>query len=609
MVQSSCENNLDKLNAYINTTFIKNNYINNQKKPTETKSKIWYFKISKEIKNTNIVKCKIQNNMIATDFNNETPPIINNNVDNYALLNWENMKKYGTCTQQKKFAQIRDKFFLRFQQDVYKTKYIFIDFINSGSKSATSDLDIILTPKNNLSITLNQLNQFRIEIIEEYSKYFQKIKMEKMFDANIYAQPFYYIDFLQTRLNECVNYVNISISIDKAEAEVQIPKSIIYIDSMNEIFKIKQYAFSLFRCFKSNPALSNLILNIELREKINTEYNKILEEIEKNIKSNEDHYSSYLTNYINNLNCTIGLNIQERSIKAIENLCMCTFYVDEAYHSQGAVLDVNVPITIINTIDELKLDECIADKYIVEWTDKFYDSLPNFYLICSIFDNLGFIYELKNGYIDINKLIIKISKYMVRIYDAIYKLYIKNADYPIDIIITKRDIYNKINEFRKLGNEKQIIKLINSSILLSDNTIDKELTLLKQEIYNIVSIIEPEKESLNESPNSSRSPSSINLRSPSTRSPSTRSPSTRSPSLFRSCTLGVGPRRRRSNDGSSSFNSPTCSRSCSKYNMTNFIPIPSKNSLPVNANNTSCKGGKVNNSLKRKLLHLKSIKE
>jgi hypothetical protein len=395
--------------------------------------KIWYFKITKvklnvQVKQNQSITAKIttvaEKKSVIKVGKKEYKLIIKPDDTTYALLIWENITNYGDDAQQKQFFNIRKKLII---DNLLQTKLIDgVTYKKVGSNNITSDIDIVLTVNN--FTDLPNLIKSRNLILKEYNQYFA-IPMEIMFDTNIYAQPFYYTSqFILGRI-QCVNW-NIDIikptNVRNAQTVVSNTNSInniYYLKNDEQEFIAEQYKFACYRLNKSFKDLDN----------ITSWLNQYINPIKQlNIVKNDKHslYNQYLNNYISIINPSGSINCTDKNKQtqlAINALCMCTFYVDEAYHSQGAVLDVTIPEIYLN--GEYRIDNQLIFKY--------YKMSPHNY-ICSILDNLGFACEnIDNLY--------KASKYVNRICKATLALYKETTiDFKSsDKIKEIEDLYNK----------------------------------------------------------------------------------------------------------------------------------------------------------------------
>lgn len=274
---------------------------------------------------------------------------------NYKLFTWENIK-HEPKERKQKFQTIRMKVMEKLMED--QDKDFKINWDSSGSTSPDSDLDITLVPDLVPTKDASFFSNYYKKIIDRYSSYFE-LPMEKMFDMNIYASPFFYVHNNEIELaGRCATNVRWEdIAVESVKGSY---KSLSYLCvSPQEIIE-HQYPYAQGKKTAFQGDKTRL-------------------------------YCTELDNYTRAVFVSNNAH-DDPTLTALESLSRSTLYVEEAYHTQGAVLHVNCP---------------------QEFREACYNNMHAQYFVCSMYENLRCAREkATNGNYD------KAIKYACRYYEA-----------------------------------------------------------------------------------------------------------------------------------------------------------------------------------------------
>lgn len=416
------------------------------------------------------------------------------------LVEWANIVDDTGLGLLTEYNDIRKQVFQVLQYFVNYKYLIHIKWSVVGTsivESESSDLDIVLTPMTLEGIGM--LQKCENEINALYNSYFC-LPMHQMFEANIYAIPFFYynleipsdqtLTLYKGRLNGICFDDEPCVRLSRATTDKHINQHrILHNGSPQESPTGRSTEYGTgsptsTQC-KSVTILHPIAGSSDYESYVEQQIWFSLARFGSTLNSKEVVGTAYLvyTNYIKSKTITetkdywlaqyIDSTKEYRfdAITAINALCMCTFYVEDAYHSQGAVLDVTIP-----------------EDYQCQLKNK----LPKFYFVCSVFDNLGFIAELymrikgadfnpnddwfSSYNADVRKFI-KITKYVDRIFEAFIKLDCVKYDEKLaglakDINNVRKTVFNPNDYTAKLKDKViQFNKMCGNNVLTHMTTI------------------------------------------------------------------------------------------------------------------------------------------
>jgi hypothetical protein len=392
-------------------------------------------------------------------------------------LTWNDIQNYGSKSQKTKFVRLREKLKNNLQKRFEKLNKS-IRWIDTGSKSISSDLDITLVPKLHEQQPDNTFIDYYNKVMEFYNTKFKD--MNELFNMNIYASPFIYIYLANTYLINNVNFVNdidlspilpnspkltrqpsiwpnsprtpkrqlpnskqpsISTTTSSKHLIPTQPDKIYFLNSSDENIKKSQYEYLSY--FIENENLLKLINQTYKSEydwqnditgknnlKELEEYNNISKltiNDEKRKLLNNITYKSLIRQYVELVFLPTDkiVNKEENTSKALDILSKSTFFLDEAYHTQGSILHVVMQ-------PEFKQD--------------YFPVISPLYFVCSVYENLGYAEHFKDKYTDKDKGIIKASKYIERFAEALIIIILRllNIDFKSNNLFYYSDseLYN-----------------------------------------------------------------------------------------------------------------------------------------------------------------------
>ena len=318
--------------------------------------------------------------------------------------------------------------------------------LSYGSMHSTSDYDICIH------------STFSDEIIENFNRYFFKIfenNSASLFDTNIVADDF--VTFIKC------NYPHYKKINNGTEGEIQ------YLDVNTKNDIINQHSWAYLKIFHGLKKLnlSNEILHFN--EIMKTYNNKIVERTiclyNENVterKNLSDIYKNVFQlhkKFINNSNSVNDLELT----KLKDLMSNSNFYSEEMLYTQGAVFHVAKRM-------QLKENRIPLTKHQV------FDS---------VLENIGEIidYFNKNSNKEFYSISIGISKYFVRLYDALELL-----DCKQDSVQYFWNIFNKIinDVYRRSNLEKdQYIKMLESYMISLANLYQIDKNIINNYITNM----------------------------------------------------------------------------------------------------------------------------
>lgn len=310
----------------------------------------------------------------------------------YIRLTWELLTLYGTVKQLKHYDRIRRKHVNKLM-DTYCTVKQKCTVEMIGSISPKSDIDINLTSKKNIDSVLKK-------IYKAHDKEYPSDSLEEMFDVNMYASVFHFLDDRCTRTHHAKGACFPPFSSDLRQRTWSFLR-IVEFSFQKPVVKNTIVSLPAYRCLY----VKALALHDQLQQETSG-----LTVSEKN-----QTYGQKIQLYLNALT-------ESKTAEGIEELFSSSkFLENDTYRSVGAVL------------------------HIVEKAP----SLTNNVLFDSVYDNLGFI--LKNVYTGIipfessfETKFMRVGKYLERICDAI-----KTMATATDTIENISHLSGKLNRNRK----------------------------------------------------------------------------------------------------------------------------------------------------------------
>jgi hypothetical protein len=346
---------------------------------------------------------KIVNDSDLVDYKN-TSDIIECGGKYYFKMTYKNIQKFGDVDQSMKYHNLRKDYLCRVMSKAVEGTDFCYKMMGSNSPASDVDISIFST-----SIIPENPEEHIKKIIKTYNdeneKHFGDQSMADVFDANIYftnfLQIFQVLDNgdvdMKKGIKEVGNVVKSKIQGMKKDYGVgtisdkcfsnatnnTINAKALYISSVNNPIQREYAAHRLAQYFAFNglaleATVKSGFATINLTNKdliFFSQFRKLFEKCGENhneISSNPDEtrYESLLSEYfkLREKYLTEGMSNQEKANEIINKLSFATFWEDEAYHSQGAFLDINAQ----------------KDWNLVLNVDDYLDS---------IFENLGFMME------------------------------------------------------------------------------------------------------------------------------------------------------------------------------------------------------------------------
>lgn len=414
---------------------------------------------------------------------------------------WEHIKTHATPEQKRVFSQIREKLIKQIEQKINKCDF---NFYRYGSTSLDSDVDITIIPNlTNLITTSNPVPKLSTAYLEIMKYYHNKFKrsMNDMFNMNIYACPFFYVTDLN--FTQTVNMYKLTSSNSNSPPERLSPKfamlrcstlksispsscgspssatssgnrssqsglpleectSMFCLQVEDETIEEVQFPYMIYYLTDKKELLDLYGLKQPRSE---AQVKSCIQKSYKKPEPYEDLIKAYENIVFSNPNQALTLEQKkENTKKALHILTKATFFMEDAYHTQGAVLHVTCPeeyrVSCFNTI------------------------APNHFL-CSVFENLGYA----NKYIK-NQQKQKAIKYVERFTEALmlyiirrYGGYLKGSEVYSNLLYCPRsspqaksictepilstyiEIYNLYTKAKSLNCKRKNDKLITSDEL------------------------------------------------------------------------------------------------------------------------------------------------
>ena len=309
----------------------------------------------------------------------------------YIRIEWNLLQKFGTVKQKTFWDNFRRKYINSLLNKYCTTsKNCFYTFI--GSNSIFSDIDINISGEDSVYIIKS--------IYKEHGKNFDK-SLEVLFDVNIYGTIFHYLD----KIRDCINNPSKDECFPKVVANYQ-----------QRCWSFSRIVETVLT-YKDEDKMDIFNFLPESYRKLFYDSYKLIKKV-KNKYTGKDDYLFLLKKYISSLHKNPK---NENPKKLMNKYSTCKLFENESYRSAGAVLHI------------------VYDKKISK--DLYYDS---------IYDNLGFIFEISNNKFNI----LKISKYIDRIIDAMNK--INNHKSSHKDVQNLKEIVSKLNTYRKLKNRPSL---------------------------------------------------------------------------------------------------------------------------------------------------------
>ena len=349
--------------------------------------------IIKNGKNMNIAEFKLSKKYVKNFNKNKTDYRVDDKGNIFLSLKWKLLMKYGTDSQKILWDKFRRKYLLGLLNK-YCVEDCYYYFI--GSDSVYSDIDVSISSVNAVEVLA--------KIYKEHSLIY-KNSLDKMFDINIYASVLYYLN------KKCLG-----LKYDNMPEDCFPKYEASYRQRCYSFVKIVMYMISqptkdLVYFLESIPRSYQRLFNDALTMVKNTRYR---------YASDEENYLYLLKDYRKYLKKPV---VKKADINKLMNkYSKFKFLEQETYESVGAVL------------------------HIVYKKD-----IPRLMYYDSIYDNLGFIFEVVlGGGKEFN--ILKISKYIERVIDAV-QLMTENPK----ILFRLRSVVHILNKYRKMVNKPENI--------------------------------------------------------------------------------------------------------------------------------------------------------
>lgn len=334
---------------------------------------------------------------------------------------WEVIKELATPQQKAVFAQIRNNLIDKIQAIVNNTPGF--TFYRYGSTSLDSDVDITIIP-NLVNLNNPQLSKVYTEILDYYHKKFGP-SMNDMFNMNIYACPFFYVTDLNYTLNVNMHEFTLTEEIERVSSG---SKPCVFRCSTSRALRSPNCASNnstnsrssnSSRTSRSTPSRSStkrpsntdlpldtcksmfcLEVDDETIKQVQFPYityyladqPKLLAFLDRKISKTEDQIKLCVTKSLQNPDNPYTTLIgeyekimfanpdstptqgakDENTKQALHILTKATFFMEDAYHTQGAVLHVTCP---------------------EEYKTLCFNKIAHNNFLCSVYENLGYAYH------------------------------------------------------------------------------------------------------------------------------------------------------------------------------------------------------------------------